>query len=139
MFIHSFPEGAILRAKTPGFEPDHYGIAGRVRWDGTQEVIHSRPPQGVQISDLQAFAHDRLVEVVAVPYSPEHGQAVPRRAYSQIGRPWTVFANCEHFAMGAFSGVEESPQLRQYAGVLFIGGLVWWALTTGRGENRRRG
>ncbi|PYV19491.1 MAG: hypothetical protein DMG21_01405 [Acidobacteria bacterium] len=114
MYVYYFGEGAILRAKTPGILPDHLGIAGRRRLHGVQEVIHSRPPFGVQVTTLEEFAKGRHVEAVCLPDSPEHGQEVLARAYSQIGRPWTLTGNCEHFASWAFSGGPDSPQLREY-------------------------
>ncbi len=139
MYFYHYPPGAILRAKSPGISPDHWGIAGRIRPDGTQEIAHSRPPWGVHVTSLGEYALGRSIEFEP-PYCPEHGCDVSERAYSQVGRPFNLlFANCEHFATWAFSGMAESQQLRQYAGGLAVAGLVLSALTTGRGENHRRG
>jgi hypothetical protein len=62
------------------------------------------------------------------------------RACSQIGYPYNLlFANCEHFANWAFSGVPGSPQLTKYG--FGIGGAALYALSQlykDRGARRAR-
>lgn len=119
----SIPAGALLRTKSYGIRPDHMGVAGLII-DGKRSVIHNTA-RGVVVTSLEEFALRRAVEVVMTPLSPAHGAMIVARAYTQIGRPYSLlFANCEHFATWAFSGVPESPQLGRYIGGLLCALIV---------------
>lgn len=120
--------GSMLKAKTRGLWPDHFGIFEGALPDGTLIVLHSTE-QGVVRTSLEEFALERGVEVVKVPCTFEHQRAILDRASSQIGHPYNVlFANCEHFATWAFNGVPESPQLEKYVVGACVIGLGFWGL-----------
>lgn len=138
MYFYHYPPGAILRAKSPGISPDHYGIAGDIRPDGTQEIVHSRPPWGVHVTSLQEFAQGRLIEF-RCPYSPEHAYAFSERAYSQVGQPFNLlFANCEHFATWVVTGTPQSRQLSNYVWGLCFGAALLSAVASARGGSAPR-
>lgn len=126
-----YAPGSVLMAKTVGIAPDHRGIAGYVGPDGVQEIVHSRPPWGVQVTTFAQFACGRRVETLWIPQNLQQQNLALTRAYSQIGRPWLALeANCEHFTSWVVTGVPHSPQLIGYvvgAGML---GTFLYALTS---------
>jgi hypothetical protein len=119
--------GSLLKAKSAGLRPDHFGIFAGVALDGAPMVLHSREA-GVVLTSLEEFSLGRMVEVVNTPGTLAHQRAVLSRAYSQVGHPYDLLrANCEHFATWAFFGASESPQLRKYVAGAFAFGLgLWW-------------
>lgn len=141
MYFGNFPRqaqlipGSVLRAKSSGLWPDHFGIFAGTLPDGTPMVLHSIEG-GVALTPFEEFALGRLVEVMDTPCTLEHQRAILGRAYSQIGHPYHVlFANCEHFANWAFFGVPDSPQLRTYAVGTGLAGVALYALIR-LGEDR---
>jgi hypothetical protein len=141
VYISSFEQqplcypGSMLKAKSRGFWPDHFGIFEGASPDGTLIVLHSTE-EGVVRTSLEEFALERGVEVVKVPCTFEHRRAILDRASSQIGHPYNVLlANCEHFANWAFFGVPDSPQLRTYAVGTGLAGAALYALIR-LGEDR---
>jgi len=120
--------GSMLKARSRGLWPDHFGIFVGTTPDGTPMVLHSNGTC-VVLTSLDEFALGRVVEVVDAPCTLEHQRAILGRAYSQAGHPYNVlFANCEHFANWAFSGAPESPQLRSYIAGAGVLGLALWGL-----------
>jgi len=120
--------GSVLKAKSPGLWPDHLGIFANPLPDGTLMVLHSNGTC-VVLTSWHEFALGRVVEVVVEPCTLEQQRAILDRAYSQIGHPHDhLFANCEHFATWAFSGVPESPQLKKYVVGACVIGLGFWGL-----------
>lgn len=134
-----YTPGSVLRAMSSWPHPDHSGVAGHILSDGTQEVVHSRPPFGVQATRLAEFALGRSVEVLWVPISAEQQELALYRAYSQTGRPFHLLAgNCEHFATWVVTGVPQSRQLRNYVRGLSFGAALVWALASASGSSARR-
>jgi len=127
--------GSMLRAKSRGLWPDHYGIFEGAAPDGRLIVLHSTE-EGVVRTSLDEFALGREVVVVKAPAALEQRRAILERARSQIGHPYDVlFANCEHFATWAFYGAPESPQLRKYVAGACLFGLGLWGLWGLGGES----
>ncbi len=147
VYVNSFEQqllrypGSMLKAKSRGLWPDHFGIFEGASPDGTLIVLHSTE-EGVVRTSLEEFALERGVEVVKVPCTFQHQRAILDRASSQIGRPYNVLlANCEHFANWAFSGVPASPQLRACTvgtGLVGAGLYALSQLCEGRGPRRAR-
>lgn len=132
-----YTPGSVVRARSSWPHPNHSGVAGYILTDGTQEVVHSRPPFGVQATRLAEFALGRPVEVLWVPISVEQQELALYRTYSQIGRPFHLLAgNCEHFATWVVTRVPQSKQLSNY--VLAFGAALVWTLASASGGSARR-
>lgn len=131
-----YAPGSWLRAKGPVL--DHHGIAGDAFVNEEQSVIHS-DSGGVRLSTLSEFAAGRRIEVLWSPVFVEQQRAALWRAYSQVGRPYSLlFGNCEHFASWVVTGMPRSKQLSNYVYGLSFGAVLLWALASASGSSARR-
>lgn len=96
--------------------------------DGLPTVIHNAKLFGYIVeSSMTEFCLRAQGPVCAEGYpsvlSPED---VLARARSQMGQPWRVWFNCEHFARWAHDQPVESPQLRRKAksGAMVLTGFL---------------
>ncbi len=117
-----FPPASVLAVR---FGPvTHVGLASDRLHNWEPTVISSSFKRGCVIEEpLSAFAEGKKVELVGYP-GCLHPHEVLRRARAELGRPWRLFDNCEHFVHRAHGLEPRSPQLATaMLLVLAVGGI----------------
>lgn len=110
-------------------EVSHKGILSDVTGpDGLPAVIHNAKLYGAIVeSSMTEFCLRAIGPVRAEGYpSPAPPEVILARARSQMGQPWRLWYNCEHFAVWVHGLPVKSRQLRRKAktGAAVVTGLV---------------
>lgn len=122
--MNTVQPGDMVAASRFGYS--HVGIVSDVVVGGMPTVISASKRTGRVVEETWAtFAGGGAVRRVGYPGTlPRH--VVVAQARAQIGRPWTLFDNCEHVATRAHGVEPQSGQLRA-AAVAGIALLAVWA------------
>jgi hypothetical protein len=110
-------------------EISHKGILSDKRGvDGLPMVIHNAKLAGHVVEDTMTFFYTKAIGPIRSEGYPSAlmPHVVLARARTQIGKPWRVWDNCEHFAGWAHDLPKKSPELRRKAkqGGLAITGFL---------------
>jgi hypothetical protein len=120
-------------------EISHKGIlSDRTGPDGLPMVIHNAKLAGNVVEDTMTFFYTKAIGPVRSEGYPSKlaPHVVLARARTQIGKPWRVLDNCEHFAHYAHNLPQKSPELRRKAkqgGVALTGFLAGCFFLASRG------
>jgi len=116
----TLPPGTIVRVSTVFYE--HVGMLGDRLVNGERTVIaFSARAGGFEELPLSQFAGGRPVTLGDYPGCLPPGVVMQRaRSRQRQAYSWFTF-NCEHFVRYAHGVAVESPQLRQWA---FVAGLL---------------
>lgn len=108
--FHNARPGDLIAAARFGYW--HVGVVSDLTLGGAPTVISASKQTGRVVEETWAtFAGGGAVRQVGYPSTlPRH--VVVAQARAQIGRPWTLFDNCEHVATRAHGIEPQSGQLR---------------------------
>jgi hypothetical protein len=125
-------------------EVEHTGIKSDLQGpDGFAMVVHSsKRLRTAQETSMTEFRAGAVGQVVSKGYpSNRRPQEVLASARSQIGQPWSLDRNCEHFVSWAHGLTPTSPQLQAtvVTGLVVAGlGALAGVLLAGRPSTKRR-